>query len=137
MAVAADDGFSGLRDAHLRSDDVHNALVGALQVVELYAEVGTVADQSLNLHTRCIISQRQRPLINGHFPIGSRNAVVHGGIGQICAPDRTSIGAETFEGLWGRDLVYQMSIDIYDRHTVRLFPDRVLFPNLVVHGFWH
>ena len=34
VAVAADDGHAGLRDAQLRPDDVHDALMRAAQAVE-------------------------------------------------------------------------------------------------------
>ena len=42
VAVAADDGHAGLREALLRTDHVDDALLGAVQIVQADAEIGAV-----------------------------------------------------------------------------------------------
>ena len=52
VAVAADDGQAGLGRAELRTDDVDDALVGRVDVVEREAEVLAVAAQRFHLPRR-------------------------------------------------------------------------------------
>ena len=55
VRVAADDGHARLGDAELGADDVHDALVGRVHVVELDAELGAVLAQRGDLRGRDLI----------------------------------------------------------------------------------
>jgi hypothetical protein len=61
VRVAADDGHARLGDAQLRADDVHDALIARVHVVELDAEVGAVLAQRGDLLGRNLIDDVERP----------------------------------------------------------------------------
>ena len=49
VAVAADDGHPGLGQAQLGADDMHDALVGAVQAIQADAELAAVVFQLCDL----------------------------------------------------------------------------------------
>ncbi len=86
VAVAADDGHAGFRQSEFRSNDVHDALVGRLNVVELDAELGAVAAQRVDL--LCGDS-----VFNDEPVWCRRNIMVHRGHGAIGTPDVCALPA--------------------------------------------
>ena len=59
VAVAADDGHAGLRQALLRPDDVHDALLVAHAIVKTDAEIGAVLFHLVELRRADRVEHRQ------------------------------------------------------------------------------
>src|SRR5260370_983750 len=59
VAIAADDGETGLRDAEFRADDVHDALIAAEHVEETHTVLLAIARQGFELQPRIVIHDRE------------------------------------------------------------------------------
>ena len=124
VAVTADDGHAGLREAQFRSDDVHDALVFGVNAVVRNAELFAVLIELRDLVGRDGIEDRQRA-------IGGGNAVIRGGHGQIGPADFETAGAQAGKGLGRSDFVDQMQIDIEQGRGACFFPYEVRVPDLL------
>ena len=105
VAVAANDGQARLRHAQLGPDDVHDALVGRVDVVKCEPELLAVVPQRFHLARRDGIGDRK-------MPGRGRNVVVHRDQRTLRLPDATARGAQAVKRLRRRDLVYQVQIDV-------------------------
>jgi hypothetical protein len=109
VRVAADDGHAGLGDAELGADDVDDALVARVDVVELDAEVGAVLAQRGDLRGGDLVDD-----VEAAFD-GGGDVVVDGGDGAIGAADLAAGEAQAFKGLRRGDLVEQLQVDVEER----------------------
>ena len=109
VRVAADDGHAGLGEAEFRADDVNDALVGRIHVVELDAEVGAVLAQRGDLLGRDLVDDVE-PAVDGGGHI-----VIDGGDAPVRAADLAAGQAKTFKGLRRGDLVQQLQVDVEQR----------------------
>jgi hypothetical protein len=108
VRVAADDGHAGLGEAELGADDVDDALIARVDIVELDAEFGAVFAQRGNLRGGDGIEDVEAPLARGGY------VVVDRGNGAVGAANLAASEAKTLEGLRGSDLVDELEVDIED-----------------------
>ncbi len=122
VAIPAHDGEAGQRDAHLRADDVDNALTPVAVAIKLHPELFTVAAHGFQL----LAAQRAR--VNG-AAIG-RHVVVHRRKGQVGPAHGAPRLSQTIKRLGTGDLVNQVAIDI-EQHAAPFEPgDDMVVPNL-------
>ena len=105
VAVAAHDRHAGLRQAQLRPDDVHDALLDVAHRVQPDAELLAVAPQRLDLGARDGVGDR---LVD----VDRRHVVVLGGDGQIGPAHRAPGEPQPVERLRAGDLVHEVQIDV-------------------------
>ena len=129
VGVSADDGHAGLGEAELGADDVDDALVGGLDIVEFDTEVVTIAAEGVDLFGGDLVGDEQAVL-----DAGCGDVVVDGGDGAIGAADFAIGEAEAFEGLGAGDLVDEVEVDVEDGRLVGGFGDEVLVPDFFEHG---
>ncbi len=92
VAVAANDGHAWLGDSKLGADDVDDALLRIVEIVEADAEFFAVVAECVDLLLGNDVGNRQAA-------VGRRNVVIGGGDGEIRAADFTAGKTEAFEGL--------------------------------------
>ena len=127
MAVAANDRHAWLREALLRSDDVDDALVDAVDREVRDPEFPDVALEHVDLQLRLVIGDTG----DTGRPVSGRNVVV-GDRHRRVGPANLAAGElEPFEGLRRRDLVDQVKIDVDQVGAFALRGDDVAFPDLV------
>ena len=113
VTVAADDGHAGLRDAQLRPDDVHDALMWAAQSVELHAELGAVLFEQFDLLAAHFVGKVEaRELIA--VERDGRDRMIDGADGLIGAADFQAARAQTGKGLRRGHFVDEVQIDVED-----------------------
>src|SRR5260221_3196265 len=105
VAVAADDRLPGLRDAELRSDDMHDALVLAVHVEEADAGFVAVALEGFELEFGVGVEYWEQA-------IGRRDRVIHHCKGQIRAADFAALGFQAGECLRGSAFVNEVPVNI-------------------------
>ena len=127
MAVAANDGQAGLRDAQFGPDDVDDALVAAGHVEQGNAVPGAVLGQGFNLQPRILVEHGQVAVLGGY-------RMVHDGKGQVGPADLTPGGVQPGKSLRRGDLVDQVAVNIDERRLTRGLAHQVRLPNLLVHG---
>ena len=127
VRVAADDRHAGLGQAHLRADDVDDALVGRADAVERDAELGAVVGQHLDLGGGHGVGDRQAPIMG-------RDRVVGGRHGLAGPADPQPASAQAGECLRAGDLVDEVQVDAQDGRGARLVADDVVVPDLVDEG---
>ncbi len=74
MTVTAYNGHSGLRKTELGTDDMHNALVGCVEPVELNSIFAGILCKFVDLGTR-------QDVVYGHMLVDGRHIVVGSGNG--------------------------------------------------------
>ena len=125
VAVAADDGRAGQREALLRADDMHDALP-VIELVEILdAEFRAILAQ--RAHLKCCLG-----IVDAVAAVGGRHIVIDDGqrfLGRVHAPVRH---AQALESLRARHLVDEMAVDIKQARAVALRLDYVIVPNLIV-----
>ena len=114
----------GLGQPELRTDDVHDALVGVAQRVEPDAELGAVDAQRLDLGAGDRVGDRQVDVDRGHVVVLGRDR-------QVGAADRTTCRAKAVEGLRAGDLVDEVEIDVEQVRLALGVPDDVCVPDLL------
>src|SRR5260370_10020034 len=102
VAIAADDGETGLRDAEFRADDVHDALIAAEHVEEAHTVLLAIARQGFELQPRIVIHDRQ-------FAVFRRNRSGHHGEGEVGTADFASGGVYARKGLRGSAFVNELA----------------------------
>ena len=127
MAVATDDGHSGLTEALLGADDVDDALAGVVDVVKGHLELGAIGAQGLDL------LDGEGVVPGAVAPLGG-DVVVDGGEGAVGAADGASGEAQGLEGLGGGDLVDEVKVDVKEVGEAFLAANEVLFPDLLGDG---
>ena len=129
VGVAADDGHAGLGEAEFGADDVDDALVGGLDVVEFDAEVGAVLAQGFDL--------ARGDLVDDVEAVGDGaggDVVVDRGDGAVGAAELAAGHAQAVEGLRAGDLVDEVEVDVEDRGFAGGFGDEVLLPDFFEEG---
>ena len=130
VRVAAHNRHAGLRQAELRADDVHDALLDVAERVQAHAEVGAVLPQGLDLGAAHRVGDRLVPVDRG-------DVVVLGGQRQVGAADRAVGEAQAVEGLRRGHLVEEVEVDVEQVGLSRGAPDDVLVPDLLGQGLAH
>ena len=129
VAVSADNGESGQRDAELGADDVDDALARVIVAEERDAELLGVLIQSGELLSA------EGALVDG-AAIG-RDVVIDGGKSEIGAADGPLGFAETIEGLRRGDLVDKVAVDVEERTSAGEVAHHVALPHLVEQRLCH
>ena len=122
VTVTADDRHARLREAQLRPDDVHNALLGIVEVEQPDAKFATVFAQRVDLLFGNQVDDRQRP-------IGGRNVVIGRGDGQFGSSHAAASEAEALERLRAGHLVDKLPVDVEDRLPSLVGVDDVIVPD--------
>src|SRR5215813_770965 len=105
VAVATDNRHTRLRQAQFRADDVHDSLLGRVEIKQLNAELAAVLAQGLYLRARQRVLQ--------HQPVtGGWDVVVEGGKGQVRPTHRASGLAQSGERLRRSDFMHQVQVYI-------------------------
>ncbi len=113
VAVAADDGHAGLRDAQLRPDDVHDALMFTAQTVQVNAEVGAVFFEEFDLLAAHLVGKIEaRELIAVERQRGDR--MIDSAHGSIGAADFQAACAQSGKRLRRGHFVNEVEIDVKD-----------------------
>ena len=124
VAVAADDGHTGLREALLRPDDVDDALTDVVHTEVGHTEISDVLVEDGDLLDR----ERVRP---GLVAVRGRHVVVDGRDGELGAAHLTPGHAQRLECLRRGDFVHQVQVDVEKVRLARLAADDVSLPNLL------
>ncbi len=125
MTVAAHHGGSGLRQAELRSDHMHDALVEIAHAVQANSELLAISAQGVDLSLGHRICDR---LVD----VDRRNVVVLGGNRQVGTAQLASRQAKSVECLGARHFVNEVEIDVDEVGILPLpFHDNVVVPHLL------
>ena len=130
MRVAADDGHARLGQPELGTDDVHDSLVGRIEVVQLDPELLGVPHQCGHLACRQLVGDRQ-PAVSG------RHVVVHRGDGEVGPADAAPRQPESLERLGRGHLVHQVQIHVEQRRPSGELAHHVSIPDLLEEGTRH
>jgi hypothetical protein len=129
VRVAADDRHARLGQAHLRADDVDDALRRRADAVERDAELAAVRLELADLG-RCLqVEHREVARGGGDGMIGGRDGLRRSAHGQAALP-------QAGEGLGRGDLVDEMEVHGEDRGGARILADDMVGPDLVDDGAW-
>ena len=126
VAVAANDRHARLRQPQFRSDDVDDALIAVVEVVEANTEVLAVLPQGIDLLLGDLVGDRQRAA-------GGRHVVVDRGHGPLGPPHLPSGEPQRFEGLGAGHLVDELQVDIQDRLLALFAMHDMAVPYLLEH----
>ena len=127
VAVAADDGCAGQREALLGPDHVDDTLALVALMVILDAEIAGVLGERLDLYRRFRI-------VDALGAIGGRHVVIDHGKRLFRCADLAPGDAQALEGLWARHLMHQMPVDIEQAGAVRRLVHQMRVPDLIVEG---
>ncbi len=127
VAIAADDGQAGLRDAELGTDDVDDALVAAGHVKERDAVPGAILRQRFDLQARVLVHNREMAILGG-------DGMVHHREGEIGAAHLAAGGFQAGKGLRGGDFVNQVAVNVDEGRLAGGLAHHVRVPNFFVHG---
>ena len=128
VRVAADDRHAGLGQSQLGPDHVHDALAARTRAVELDAKCVAVRLQRLELQPCHLVLDR---------PLGGRDVVIHRRDGEVGPAHGPSRQPKAFEGLWRRDLVHQVEVDVEQRRALGLLAHDVRVPDLLEERLRH
>ena len=123
VRVAADDGHAGLGDAEFGADDVDDALLARVDVVELDAEVGAVLAQRGDLRGGDLVDD-----VEAAFD-GGGHVVIDGGDAAVGAAHLAAGEAQAFKSLRRSDLVEQLQVDVEQRGLALRLDHDVLLPD--------
>ncbi len=130
VAVAADDGRAGQREALLGADDVDDALPLVELVEVLDAEVARVGGERLDLDAAVVV-------VDALGAVGGRHVVVDDGERLLRRAHLAARHAQAFERLRARHLVHEMAVDVEEARAVVLALDHVIVEDLVVECLGH
>src|SRR6266481_1271541 len=128
VAVTANNRLPGLRDAQLRADNVHDALVLAVHVKQANARFAAIFFQSIELELGVVIEDGQRAVCG-------RDRMIHHGEGEIGAADFAAFGAKAGESLGRGAFVNEVTVDINDRGLAGLLVNDVGVPDFLIERF--
>ena len=129
VAVAADDGHAGQREALLRADDVHDALADIVLRIILDAEIAWRSSPAPR--SGCGFPRS----VDAALAVGrGRHVVVDHGQRLFRVTDLAAGHAQALEGLRAGHLVHEMAVDIEQAGAVVLAVDHMVVENLVVEG---
>ena len=72
VAISADNRLARLRDAELRANDMHDALMFAVHVEQANARFFTISFECIELRFCILVKDRQRAIFRGHGMIHHR-----------------------------------------------------------------
>ncbi len=128
VGVSADHGDARHREAELRSDHVHDALLDVAERVQADAELLGVAAQRLDLGAAGEVGDRP-------VDADGRSVVVLRRDREVRAADRASGQPEPVEGLRAGDLVHEVEVDVDEvGRAVLALDDEVVAPDLLGEG---
>ena len=110
-----------------RPDDVHDALVGRVEVEQRQAERACVAGEGAHLLRGDRVGDRQVPVAGG-------DVVVDGGERALGPPHPAPGEPQALERLGRRDLVHQVQVDVQQRRSARHRVHDVGIPDLLEEG---
>src|SRR5579875_1606002 len=129
MTIPTDNGLTGQGQSQLRTDDMYNALKGAVEAGERNVKLTAVLHQCLNLL-----------FCNGIAHIGwidSRHIVIHRSE-RLCRLTHSALcKPQTCERLWRCHFMHKMQVDIKKGLPVRKLFDHVCVPYFVKKRFAH
>ena len=123
VAVAANDGHSGLSKPKFRSDHVNDALVPIVQIEETYAKLLAVPPQRIDLLPGDFVCNRQTAAGGGHV-------VVDSGHRPLRTPDLAPSDSQCLKGLRAGHFMDQLQVDIQDRLLAFFGMDDMPVPEL-------
>src|SRR5262249_31508074 len=126
VAVAADDDHARLCEPQLRTDDVHDALLRIVQVIELDAEFSAVGPQRIDLPAGNRIGERLTALRGRHVVLGR-------GAGGVRAAQLAARQSEPFKSLWARHFMDEVQVYVENRLLAFFGVDDVGIPDLFEH----
>ena len=126
VAVAANDGHAGERQALFRPNDVHDPLARVVYGNVRHGEVADIFLQGLQL--KDAVRLRTYP------PRRGRHIVVGHGDGGARLTNLPARGAQTLERLRAGDFVNEVPVDVEDGRAVRQGLDDVGVPDFVEQG---
>jgi hypothetical protein len=129
VAVAADDGHAWLRKSEFRADDVHDALIGGIDVEERNAELFAVFLERFDLLGGDGVSDGRATRFGGHV-------VIDGGYGAQRLPDSPAGRTQPIEGLRGGDFVNEVEINVKEWQPTGRLADQVSVPDFVKQRAW-
>jgi hypothetical protein len=119
----ADVGATGQSEPQVGADDVHDAVVGVVDVEQAHAEVGTIL-------SHCQVAHRAR-FVRVDLAAGqSGQAVIDRSDGQFGPAHRQAGGAQTVEGATAGAFLREVAVDVDQGAPVGEFVDEVLVPIL-------
>ncbi len=124
MAVTADDGVAGQREALFRADDVDDALADVVHIEQRYAEILAVLLQRFDLNAGLLV-------LDALGTVCCRDVVIGHGQGRLGAADGAVRVAQAFESLGAGDLMNEMAVDINESGAVLLDVHQMLIPYLI------
>ena len=127
MAVAADDGRAGQREALLGPDDMHDALAACRARGNIRCRNRGRSGQRFDL-------QRRLGIVDALGAVGGRHVVVDHGQRLLRRAHLAAGHAQALEGLRAGHLVHEMAIDIEQAGAVRRLVHQMGVPDLVVEG---
>jgi len=130
VGIPAHDRHARLRQPHLRTNDVHNALLDVPERIQRDTELCAVRSQRFDLRSRHRIGDR---LVH----IDGRNVVIFRGHREIRTTHRSVGTSKTVEGLRAGHLVHQMQIDVQQIRFTFGRPDDVVVPHLLGQSATH
>jgi hypothetical protein len=125
VAVAADDGGAGQREALFGTDDVHDALTLVALVEIVDAKVLGVLRQRLDLDAAFFLG-------DALGTVGRRHIVVDDGKGLFRVAHLASGHAQAFERLRRGHFVDKMAVDVEKAGAILRLVDEVVVPDLVI-----
>src|SRR5437016_479833 len=128
VAVAANNGLARLRDAELRANDVHDALILAAHVEEAEAGFAAVFLQGIELKLSVVVEDGQSAVSGG-------DGMVHDRESEIGAADFAAFGAKPGESLGGSAFVNEVAVNVDDRGLAGLLVDDVGVPDFLIERF--
>ena len=129
MTVTADDGHAGLCVAKFGPDDMHDPLMGVVEVVQADAKLLAVGSQRVDL----LLGDR---VCDGQVAIGSGHIMVRCGNGSTGLANFSTGEPEAFEGLGAGYFMNELKVDIEDGLLVGFGENDVLVPDFLKHGSW-
>ncbi len=127
MAVAADDGGAGEREALFGPDHMHDALAAVALVIIFDAEFARV------LGERCDL-KRRFGIVDAMRAVGGRHVVIDHGQRLLRRTHIPPRHAQALEGLRARHLMHEVAVDIEQASAVGRLMHEMGVPNLVVEG---
>jgi hypothetical protein len=124
VRVSAHDKHSGLRQAKLRADDVHDALIVVPQRELANTELSAVVSQNGNLVRRHRVRDRAIDVLR-------RYVVVLGSKRQLGAPHGPASIPKALEGLRTADFMHEVHIDVKEIRCPRGTAHSLLVPDLL------
>jgi hypothetical protein len=128
VTVAADDGLAGLRDAKLRTNNMHDPLMLAVHIEQPHTGFLAILFERFELRLRVLVQ-------DGEGTVFRRDGMVHDRKRKIWTTNFAALGTQTGKRLRRGTFMNQMPIDIEERWLTRLLVHNMVVPNLFIQSF--